>query len=111
MWLLPARWLERFFHLVYECLAPKNGREAVELQQIEHADCILMDLQMLEMDGIEATTTIRIQEKESHKTRSAYIAALTANIVPADRQRCFDVGMNHYLSRCSGGYSSRRTPQ
>jgi CheY-like chemotaxis protein len=65
----------------------------------EHADCILMDLQMPEMDGIEATTTIRIQKKESHKTRSTYIAALTVNIVPADRQRRFDVGRNHYLNK------------
>lgn len=58
-----------------------------------------MDLQMPEMDGIEATQHIRALEKNSANTDSSFIFALTANIVPADRQRCFDVGMNGYLNK------------
>ncbi len=85
--------------LGYEPLAATNGREAVEIQQREQPDCILMDLQMPEMDGIEATKKIRAREKASCAARVAFISALTANIVPADRQRCFDAGMDTYLNK------------
>ncbi|CAN5566521.1 hypothetical protein BH09VER1_BH09VER1_48370 [soil metagenome] len=85
--------------LGYDSLTAKNGREAIEIQQREHPDCILMDLQMPEMDGIEATSLIRAAERKSMDAQPAFIAALTANIFPADRQRCFDAGMNSYLNK------------
>ncbi len=85
--------------LGYEPLSATNGREAVELQRREHPDCILMDLQMPEMDGIEATQKIRAEERASPGDNPAFISALTANIFPADRQRCLDAGMNGYLNK------------
>jgi len=84
--------------LGYQPFTAQNGREAVEVFCKEHPDCLLMDLQMPEMDGIEATEAIREQESSSGK-KAAFISALTANIFPADRQRCFDVGMNDYLNK------------
>ncbi|MEO6054041.1 MAG: response regulator, partial [Chthoniobacterales bacterium] len=85
--------------LGYEPIFAKNGREAVDIQKREHTDCVLMDLQMPEMDGIEATEKIRAIEKECRSEKPTFISALTANIFPADRQRCFDVGMNGYLNK------------
>ncbi len=85
--------------LGYQAFAAKNGREAVQIQQRQHVDCILMDLQMPEMDGMEATQSIRNFEKIAHSPQPAFISALTANIFPADRQRCFDAGMNSYLNK------------
>lgn len=84
--------------LGYDPLTAKNGKEAVEISAGQTTDCIVMDLQMPEMDGIEATEKIRAREGTDLK-RSTFICALTANIFPADRQRCFDVGMNAYLNK------------
>ncbi|MFZ4597356.1 MAG: response regulator [Terrimicrobiaceae bacterium] len=85
--------------LGYEPFAAKNGIEAVEIHRLEQIDCVLMDPQMPEMDGIEATEAIRSQESSTSASKPAFISALTANIVPADRQRCFDAGMNSYLNK------------
>ncbi len=85
--------------LGYEPLAAINGREAVEIQRREPLDCLLMDLQMPGMDGIEATEKIRAAERSNAPVAPVFISALTANIVPADRQRCFDAGMNSYLNK------------
>ena len=82
----------------YEPLMARNGVEAVRLYQENLPDCILMDVQMPEMDGIEATRQIRELEQASHSPR-AFIAALTANILPEDRARCFEVGMDSYLNK------------
>jgi PAS domain S-box-containing protein len=81
--------------LGYEPLIARNGREAVEVARRDHPDCILMDIQMPEMDGIEATRAIRRFENGS----AAYISAVTAHILPADRQHCFDAGMDGYLNK------------
>jgi CheY-like chemotaxis protein len=85
--------------LGYEPLGAMNGREATEVHEKEHPDCILMDLQMPEMDGIEATEKIRGMEKDFPNGHPVFIAAVTANIIPADRQRCFDAGMNDYMNK------------
>src|SRR5690606_12562280 len=75
-------------------------REAVEIVCRERPDCIFMDLQMPEMDGIEATKAIRQMESEEKRGGPAiFVAALTANIFPADRQRCWNAGMNGYLNK------------
>lgn len=84
--------------LGYDPLTAHNGREAVEIYRREKPNCILMDLQMPEMDGIEATMMIRSFEQEAHSDAS-YIFALTANILPADKQRCFEAGMNEHLNK------------
>lgn len=84
--------------LGYEPFMALNGVEAVEVFQRERPDCILMDVQMPEMDGIEATRKIRELEGTLGR-RSAYISALTANIVPEDQRRCFEAGINFYLNK------------
>jgi PAS domain S-box-containing protein len=84
--------------LGYEPYAAQNGREALEIYDAKHPDCILMDLQMPEMDGIEATEAMRTLERRTNRP-PAYISALTANILPADRNRCFEVGMDEYLNK------------
>ena len=84
--------------LGYEPLMAWNGAEAVHVYEAEHPDCILMDIQMPEMDGIEATRKIREIEKTT-ECNPAFICALTANILPADQQQCFDAGMDHYLNK------------
>lgn len=83
--------------LGYDALTAQNGLEAVEIYQKETVDCVLMDLQMPEMDGIEATRQIRLLERDGN--HPAFISALTANIFPADRQRCIEAGMDDYLNK------------
>jgi PAS domain S-box-containing protein len=85
--------------LGYAPMAAKDGHEAFEIHQREHPDCILMDLHMPVMDGLEATKKIRSAEKNSKTGAQTFITALTADILPADRQRCLDAGMNTYLNK------------
>jgi signal transduction histidine kinase/CheY-like chemotaxis protein/HPt (histidine-containing phosphotransfer) domain-containing protein len=72
-----------------------NGLEAVESLKRQHYDVVLMDVQMPEMDGLEATRHIR-----SMKTGSApYIIAMTANAMQEDREICLRAGMDDYVSK------------
>ncbi|MBV9766675.1 MAG: response regulator [Acidobacteriaceae bacterium] len=73
-----------------------NGREAVEAVLRKQYDVILMDCQMPEMDGFEATAEIRKLETESTHVP---IVAVTANAMSGDRNRCLDAGMDDYMSK------------
>lgn len=84
--------------LGYNAFVARNGREAVEQFHKIGPDCVFMDIQMPEMDGIEATREIRRFESRSGAF-AAYIAALTANTVPKDEQRCREAGMNAFLRK------------
>jgi two-component system sensor histidine kinase/response regulator len=76
-----------------------NGREAVEAAMRADAyDVILMDCQMPEMDGFEATRHIREAEDNTGQPRRAIIA-LTANAIKGDRERCLAVGMDGYVTK------------
>ncbi len=74
-----------------------NGRIAIEKLMAGNFDLILMDIQMPEMDGYTATQKIRNELPEPF--RSVPIMAMTAHAVPTERQKCFDLGMNEYISK------------
>jgi len=75
----------------------KNGRKAIDLYRSRHFDIILMDMQMPEMDGLEATRIIRTDEEET--AGHIPIIALTANAMAADRDTCLKAGMDDYVSK------------
>jgi len=75
----------------------QNGREAVSLSEKIRYDLILMDVQMPEIDGFEATRTIR--SRESNSGGYTPIVAMTANAMPGDREQCIDAGMDEYLTK------------
>jgi CheY-like chemotaxis protein len=74
-----------------------NGREAVSALQSGAFDLVLMDIQMPEMDGFEATAAIR--ESERGTGRHQRIIAMTAHAMKGDDQRCVDAGMDGYLAK------------
>ena len=74
-----------------------NGRQAVLLFQQHEFDLILMDVQMPEVDGYEATREIR--ELQTQLGKRIPIIALTAHAGPADRQKCLSAGMDEYISK------------
>ncbi|MHB8861727.1 MAG: response regulator [Pirellulaceae bacterium] len=92
---LATAMLERAHHSV---TVAANGREAIAALGAQTFDLILMDQEMPEMDGLEATARIREQERLSGKAHIP-ILALTANALPGDAQRCLDAGMDGYLSK------------
>jgi len=75
-----------------------NGREAVELTERDRFDLVLMDLQMPEMDGFEATAAIRTRERNAGQPRVPIIA-LTAHAMQGDRRRCLDADMDGYAAK------------
>ena len=77
----------------------QNGEQAVAKATANDYDIILMDCQMPEVDGYEATGRIRDWERENGGGRSTPIVALTANALSTDRDRCLRAGMSDYLSK------------
>jgi two-component system, sensor histidine kinase and response regulator len=86
--------LERRGHQV---TVVNNGREAVAAASSQTFDLILMDVQMPEMDGLEAT--IGIRELEREKGRHVPIVAMTAHAMKGDRERCLEAGMDGYVAK------------
>ena len=80
-----------------------NGKEAVDAFKNGDFDLILMDIQMPEMDGFEATRAIRdfMLEKCDSKVRTSHIPiiAMTAHAMTGDREKCIDAGMDDYVSK------------
>ena len=92
--LLIARLLEKRGHRV--ALA-QNGRKALEVLEKQPFDIVLMDAQMPEMDGFEATR--RIREKEKQTGIHLPIIALTAHAMRGDKERCLACGMDGYVAK------------
>lgn len=82
----------------YRCEVRSNGRQAVDAVMASEFDVVLMDCQMPEMDGYEASTAIRKWES-ANKRRALPIIALTANALSGDKQKCLDAGMTDYLKK------------
>jgi signal transduction histidine kinase/DNA-binding response OmpR family regulator len=77
--------------------AVNNGREALVALETRTFDVVLMDIQMPEINGIEATAAIR--EKENISGEHLPIVAVTAHAMPGDLERCLEAGMDAYLSK------------
>ncbi len=77
----------------------ENGRIAVEKFRENKYDLILMDIQMPEMDGLEATQEIRLFEKQNNHKNPIAIIAMTANAMKGDKESFIDQGMSGYISK------------
>ncbi len=91
---LAMRLLEKQGHTV---VLANNGREALAALDREEFDLVLMDVQMPEMDGFEATAQIRAREVSGG--RRLPIIAMTAHAMKGDRERCLEAGMDGYVSK------------
>jgi PAS domain S-box-containing protein len=81
----------------HEVTVANNGREAVAAVARQKFDLVLMDVQMPELDGLEATAEIRRQEERGQ--RHLPIIAMTAHALKGDRERCLSAGMDNYVSK------------
>ena len=81
--------------LGYRADKAANGREALAALEAKSYDLILMDVQMPEMDGLEATREIR----RRWPSRSLKIVALTAHAIAGDKEKCLQAGMDDYLCK------------
>jgi signal transduction histidine kinase/ActR/RegA family two-component response regulator len=80
----------------YEPDVATNGREAVDAVERQPYDVVLMDVQMPEMDGLEATREIIERVDVAHRP---WIVAMTANAMDGDREKCIAAGMRGYISK------------
>lgn len=83
----------------YSADLAENGAEAVERAKETGYDLVLMDIQMPVMDGFEATRQIRELESRHPGRVPAHICAITANRSREDEERCFEAGMNSYITK------------
>ncbi|MCG8614117.1 MAG: ATP-binding protein, partial [Pseudomonadales bacterium] len=81
--------------LGYQVKVAANGKEAVDILQVQTFDAVLMDCHMPLMDGYEATRTIRNQLG----LQDIPIIAVTANVMHGDKEKCFSSGMNDYVTK------------
>jgi CheY-like chemotaxis protein len=93
--------LRQLEKLGYQADVVFNGIEAIEAVQRIPYEVILMDCQMPEMDGFEATAGIRDLEKNQKTCLGSrvYIIAMTANAMQGDKELCFKAGMDDYVSK------------
>jgi len=94
--LLATRLLEKRGHLV---VVTANGLEALAALEKNKYDLVLMDVQMPEMDGIQATTAIREKERKKGDGVHQPVIALTAHVMKGDQERCMAAGMDGYITK------------
>jgi signal transduction histidine kinase/ligand-binding sensor domain-containing protein/CheY-like chemotaxis protein len=80
--------------LGYDPLISRDGMEAFDMVMAEHFDVVFMDVQMPELDGLEATRWIR-----DKADAQPFIVAMTANAMREDQEECIRAGMDHYISK------------
>ncbi|NMF57413.1 response regulator [Pseudanabaena yagii] len=85
--------------LGYQADCAMNGLEVLKALESKPYDVILMDVQMPEMDGLEATRRIRLIEKDSDSGNKIKIVAMTANAMKEDREKCLLIGMDDFISK------------
>ena len=81
----------------HEVMVVGDGQAALDALEEQSFDLILMDIQMPEMDGLEATRILREREQKGH--RPAPIIAMTAHAMKGDRDKCIEAGMTGYISK------------
>jgi signal transduction histidine kinase len=81
------------------CDIAGDGKKAYEMYKTNGYQLILMDMQMPEWDGIDATVKIRGYEKNRKTKHPAYIVAVTANTFAEDKKKCMQAGMNDFISK------------
>jgi CheY-like chemotaxis protein/HPt (histidine-containing phosphotransfer) domain-containing protein len=91
---LAVRLIEKQGHTA---VVASNGRQAIAAVEEDRFDAVLMDVQMPEVNGLEATAAIR--EMEASNGRRTPIIALTAHAIKGDRERCLAAGMDDYVSK------------
>ena len=94
--MLATRILEKRGHHVVMTV---NGREALAALEKDRFDLVLMDMQMPEMDGFEATALLREREKQKGDGIRQPVVALTAYAMKDDRDRCMAAGVDDYLTK------------
>ena len=94
--MLAVRMVEKLGHEVHEA---SDGLEALAALRTRRYDLVLMDCQMPNMDGLEATRTIREEERTGRLSGHVPIIAVTANAMPGDRERCHEAGMDGYMAK------------
>ncbi|HVQ74672.1 MAG TPA: response regulator, partial [Candidatus Binatia bacterium] len=94
--LLAVRLLEKRGH---EVVVAATGTAALEALETQSFDLVLMDVQMPEMDGLEATIAIRARERASARDTHIPIIAMTANAMVGDKEQGLEAGMDAYLSK------------
>ena len=85
--------------LGFKCEIANNGKEACDMHKKSPYDLILMDMQMPEVNGLQATQIIRENEKNNPGNVPVYITAVTANSLVEDKKDCIIAGMNNFLSK------------
>jgi len=83
----------------WQVVAARNGSEAVTCYRGGQFDIVLMDVQMPELDGFEATRRIREIEKQHPERGHVPVIGLTAHALKGDRERCLEAGMDDYVSK------------
>jgi CheY-like chemotaxis protein len=79
----------------YRVVVARNGADVLAMARQQRPDLVLMDMQMPDMDGLQATRHLRNDAELAHTP----VIAMTALAMPGDRERCLEAGANDYLSK------------